>query len=194
MEFRSFNMRARSPSVSSRCARSATYETSFSVTMTCPLQRRLFEPVLHHKLDGVDRLRANWPQGCKILPAKSLKLLLPGGIGNFDRQHSIGVANGACLLRHLSSASQRPTQQRRIVARFPAHSAGKYLLQYRAGVLHDVETPILASLVAGLRASQMVCGNSRRTKSTASSLWCRVPSNCASSTADRMSRNRGPGW
>src|SRR5271157_1539666 len=185
MEFKSFNMRTRSSSVSSRYARSATYETSFSVTMMCPSRavpelrwkckrwasaqrvrdlligdfspgqtnresaltiRFLARPcalVPHHKLDRIHRLRADLLQGREILPIESLQLLLPRRVGNLDREHSIRVADRACLLRHLRSARQRPGQQRRVVTRFPPQSVGKDLLQCRAGMLHRVRASIV---------------------------------------------------
>src|SRR5271166_5801510 len=136
MEFKSINMRARSSSVSSRCARSATYETSFSVTMMCFLTRSLFAPAPHHKLDGVHRLRTDLLQGRKILPLEASQLLLPRRVGNLDREYSIRVANRRCLLGHFRSARQRPGQQRRVLARLPAQGVGEDLLQCCAGMSH----------------------------------------------------------
>src|SRR5664280_1441481 len=91
-----------------RC--STLYTNSESALTICFLARPPFGLVPHHKLDRVHRLRAELLQAREILRVEAVQLLLPGCVGNFDREHSLRVADGACLLRDLRSARQRPGQ------------------------------------------------------------------------------------
>src|SRR5664280_2761905 len=127
-----------------RC--STLYTNSESALTICFLARPPFGLVPHYKLDRVHRLRADLLQGRKILSVEAVQLLLPGRVGNFDREHSIRVACGACLLRYLRSAHQRPGQQRRVVATLSTQGIGKDLLQCRAGRLHGVRDLIVEQL------------------------------------------------
>src|ERR1035438_3908164 len=109
----------------------------------CFLARRLLRLVPHHKLDHVHRLRAHLPQGREILRVEAVQLLLPSRVRNFDCQHSIRVADGACPFRYLRSAHQRPGQQRSVVATLAMQGVGKDLLECRAGMSHGVEASIV---------------------------------------------------